>query len=155
MQSGDLVIKVIVPIAPALFGGVIVALVNYYLNNKNTIMAGVERTKAETDKLRAATRMLERNIKHEIVGVETKQAELAKFIEGIFLLFSAGLVRAQSASLRVRGASFAMTFLGLDSCRQWAWPENGCWRSRILYCSRADLSAKIASNLGRAKATLA
>jgi hypothetical protein len=80
MQSGDLVIKVIVPLVAALFGGVIVALVNSYLN-KNAMMAGVEKTKAETDKLRAETLLLERNIKREIEGVETKQAEQGKFID--------------------------------------------------------------------------
>jgi hypothetical protein len=45
------------------------------------MMAGVERTKAETDRLRAETVLLERNIKREIEGVETKQAEQGKFVD--------------------------------------------------------------------------
>ena len=58
MQGDDVVIKVIVPLVAALFGGVIVALVNYYLN-KIVMLASVERTKAETDRLHAETLLLE------------------------------------------------------------------------------------------------
>ncbi len=80
MQTDDLVIKIIMPFVSAFLGGVIVALVNYYLN-KHAIKAGVEKTKAETDKIRAETLLLERNIKREIEGVETKQAEQGKFVD--------------------------------------------------------------------------
>jgi hypothetical protein len=72
MDSGDLL--------SALFGGVIVALVNYYVN-KRAVEAGIRRTEAETKKLDVERKLLEAKLDREIEKVEVKQTEQGQDIK--------------------------------------------------------------------------
>lgn len=87
MDSGDLLVKLVVPLVSALFGGVIVALINYYLNKKAT-EASIKKTeeetkriKEETKKIRVETTLLEGKVDREIERVEVKQTEQGQDIK--------------------------------------------------------------------------
>ena len=80
MDSGDLAVKLVVPLVSALFGGVIVALINYYLNKK-AVEAGIKRTEAETVKLRVETKFLQGKFDQEIERVEVKQTKQGEDIK--------------------------------------------------------------------------
>ena len=72
MDSGDLSVKLVGPLVSVLFGGVIVALINYYLNKK-AVVAGIKKTEAETERLRLETELLKRKVNQDIERVEVKQ----------------------------------------------------------------------------------
>jgi hypothetical protein len=80
MDRGDLLVKLVVPLVSALFGGVIVALLNYYLNKK-AVEAGIKRTEAETERIRVETRLLEVKVDQEIERVEVKQTQQGQDIK--------------------------------------------------------------------------
>jgi hypothetical protein len=80
MDSGDLLVKLVVPLVSVLFGGVMVALINYYLNKK-AVEAGIEKTKAETEKIRVETEKLVGKVDQGIQRVEVKQTEQGQDIK--------------------------------------------------------------------------